>query len=406
MELHYLTASHPGTGGRIKAAPEDFVVEEVPVYEPCGEGDHLFVRIEKRGMSTFDAIRKIARELRVPEESVGYAGLKDKAAITRQTISLERVEEERVRALAIDGLRVLDTARHRHRLRIGHLAGNAFDVVVRDVPPARIADAERVLAELLEKGVPNYYDRQRFGLLRNSHLLGRAVVLGDADLFQRHILGESAVRDERFERALALHREGDHVGASRALPGLFSVEKRYLAMLGRRGDPERAMRMIPRKKLQFFVSAYQSYLFNQVLSRRIDSIHRLLPGDLAAFATGGKVFLAEDPEAEAGRLGSFEVSPTGPIFGFRMPAPSGEPARMEAEVLAAEGITTDSFRLRGGLACRGVRRPLRFQILDARFERTEDGFRLGFRLRKGCYATMVLREILKPGDELPLVEGD
>jgi tRNA pseudouridine13 synthase len=75
-------------------------------------------------------------------------------------------------------------------------------------------------------------------------------------------------------------------------------------------------------------------------------------------------------------------------------------------VLAAEGITTDSFRLRGGLACRGVRRPLRFQILDARFERTEDGFRLGFRLRKGCYATMVLREILKPGDELPLVEGD
>jgi len=129
----YLTSHIHGTGGIIKETPEDFLVEEVPSYLPCGEGEHSYAVIEKRGITTLEAIRRISHALKVSERDIGYAGMKDAAGVTRQTLSIPRVAPEVCSSVDIHGIKVLSAARHRNKLKLGHLAGNRFRVRIRGV---------------------------------------------------------------------------------------------------------------------------------------------------------------------------------------------------------------------------------------------------------------------------------
>src|SRR5437899_11014052 len=124
-------ADLPGTGGASKLTPDDFMVEEVPAYPPKGEGDHTFLWIEKRGRTTLEAVRALAQTLGVDPREAGMAGLKDRQALTRQWVSLPRVDPERARAVVLEGVRVLDAQRHPHKLRTGHLAANRFTITIR-----------------------------------------------------------------------------------------------------------------------------------------------------------------------------------------------------------------------------------------------------------------------------------
>src|SRR5437763_6831448 len=127
-----LTAHLPGVGGRIKTQPEDFDVEEIPAYEPSGEGDFLYLWVQKRGMGAEYFVRQLARRLDVPTSEVGTAGLKDRHAVTRQWVSVPAACEARLAAIADDDLRVLRASRHGNKLKPGHLRGNRFRVLVRD----------------------------------------------------------------------------------------------------------------------------------------------------------------------------------------------------------------------------------------------------------------------------------
>ena len=126
----YLTASFPGTGGSLKGTPEDFLVEELPLYTPCGEGEHLYLEVEKRGLTTFDLLQHLSKALKVPEREIGYAGLKDARATTRQTVSVTGVRPEQALALELAGVRILSARFHRNKLRLGHLAGNRFEAML------------------------------------------------------------------------------------------------------------------------------------------------------------------------------------------------------------------------------------------------------------------------------------
>ena len=148
----YLTAHIPGIGGIFKESDEDFLVTEIPAYLPCGEGEHLFVEIEKRGITTLEAIRRIGRALNLPEREIGYAGMKDSRGITRQTISLPRIRLEAALELDIPGIRILSALRHRNKLKLGHLRGNRFRVRVRGVSDGageRAAQVLKILREFL-----------------------------------------------------------------------------------------------------------------------------------------------------------------------------------------------------------------------------------------------------------------
>ncbi len=394
----YLTAGLPGTGGTIKESPEDFLVEEIPLYLPCGEGEHTYALIEKRGITTLEAIRRLARGLKVPEREVGYAGMKDSRGVTRQSVSLPRVAPEELLALEFPGITILSAERHRNKLRLGHLAGNRFRIRVRGVVPEALPRAETILAVLVRRGVPNRFGEQRYGVQGNSHLIGRAMLAGDWRGAVDLLVGDPAqVEGEGWRAAIEAYRRGAIEESVRLFPGHCRTEREVLQRLVKRpGDFERAFQAVHPRLKKLYLSACQSHLFDRVVAERLDSLDTVVTGDLAWKHANGACFLVEDAAAEAPRAARFEISPSGPLFGCRMTPAGGEEGELERALLAAAGLTPASFDLPGGLRMEGERRPLRVPVGEPRVEVDAGGLLLEFSLPKGSYATAVLREIMKP----------
>jgi len=393
----YLTADLPGIGGVIKETPEDFRVEEIPLYFPCGTGEHTYAEIEKRGVTTLDAIRRLSRALGVPDREIGYAGMKDSRGITRQTLSLPRVEPDRLLSLSLPGIRILSASRHGNKLKPGHLAGNRFCIRVRGTTEDAIKKAWLVLEVLSARGVPNYFGRQRYGGLGNSHLVGRAILRGDLREAIDRIIGDpEAVRDERWRNAVEAYRRGDLAASLESFPGHCRTEREILLRLIKRPEAyERALDGVSPRLKKLYLSAYQSSLFDRVLERRIDRIDSLEAGDLAFRHDNGACFLVEDPAAELDRVKDFRISASGPMFGRKMKLPEGLPREREEAVLREEGLDLPMFGLPGGLGMEGERRPLRIPLKELSIRMDEAGLILGFSLPKGAYATSVLREVMK-----------
>jgi len=328
---------------RIRVEPEDFAVDELPLYPPAGEGAHTFVRIEKRGRDTEEVARALARAAGAAPRDVGYAGRKDRHAVTRQWLSVPGLDPEQALALELPGVRVLEAVRHPHKLRTGQLRGNAFAIAVREVDAAAAARAEARLAELVRLGLPNRFGSQRFG------------------------------------------REGDNAARGRAV------------LTG-------TLRPRDRRAARFLVSALQAEVFNEALARRSAPLDTVEAGDVAQVVASGGLFLVEDLAREAPRAARFEISATGPIFGTgaRSPEPAGAPAARERAALAAFGVDEELLRRTPpGLRVRGARRALRAPVADAACEHAGGVLRLRFALPAGSYATVLLEELVGACDEGP-----
>ncbi len=393
----YLTPDIPGVGGVIKESAEDFQVTEVPLYLPCGEGEHIYAEIEKRGITTLEAIRRLSRALNIQERDIGYAGQKDAKGITRQTLSLPRVRPELVMSLDIPGLRVLSAIPHRNKLKLGHLAGNRFGLAVRGVPSDAAARTEEVFEVLTRRGLPNFFGPQRYGIQRNSHLIGRAILTGNHKAAIDAIIGDpAAVSDERWQSAIAAYQAGELTESIRLFPPSCRTERELLQRLASRPDAyDKALHALNPRLKSLYLSAWQSFLFDLVLAERLHSIERVEEGDLAWIHANGACFLVEDPVVEAPRAAAFEISPSGPLFGGSMTWPVGEPGKREERALASEGLTPAGPT--GGWPGRldGARRPLRVPLIEPSVSQDSDTLFLSFSLPKGSYATAVLREVMK-----------
>lgn len=396
MSGRYLTGDLPGIGGRIKERVDDFVVAEIPLYPPSGTGQHTFFEIRKKGIPTFHAVRLIARALGVPPARIGYAGLKDAQAISTQLLSVQGVAPDVVAALDLPNIQVMWAERHDRRLKIGHLRGNRFTIRVRGVDRSALATCQAVLQVLEQRGVPNRYGPQRFGQRGDSARLGRSVVRKDAEGFMEAFLGGPHPNEsEGTQAARARFEAGDWEGALGMFPGNMVDERRALQVLIRtEGDTWRAYQSVPKRLKTFLLSALQSALFNRVVEARLDTLDQVFAGDLAMKHPGRSVFRVEDEAVEQPRARRFEISPTGPVFGFKMMQASGRQGELEAEILTAEKLTLEDFRVGGGIKAKGERRSLRFQITDPEIG-YDEGIMLRFELPKGCYATSVLAEFMK-----------
>ena len=396
MAHRYLTQDLPGIGGSIKEHVEDFVVEEIPLYPPSGEGQHTLFEIRKAGLSTFQAVQAVARALGVPPRMVSYAGLKDAQAITCQGLSVEGVPPEAVLALDLPNIQILWAEHHGNRLKIGHLRGNRFTVRIRNVDEGASVACQEILEVLGRRGVPNRFGLQRFGQRGNSGWLGQAVVHKNAHQFVQGLVGQPHPSESERVRAARQQFEAGHwEQALNLFPGNMAQERQTLEILIRsKGDVERAYAAVPKRLKVFLLSAYQSELFNRVVDARLESLDRVYDGDLAMKHPGRSVFLVKDQAVEQPRVARFEISPTGPIFGYKMIEPLGRQGQLEAEILAEENLTLESFRIGGGIKARGERRALRFQIHEPELW-YDDGIVLRFWLDRGCYATTVLDEIMK-----------
>lgn len=399
----YLTADVPPLGGRIKVSPSDFQVEEVPLYEASGEGTHSYFCIEKTGMSTLRAVREVARALGEPHRNIGYAGMKDANAITRQVFSIEHVPPERIEQMQVPSIRVLWVRRHGNKLRLGHLKGNRFLIRLREADTGRIEEVSRTLAFLAERGVPNYFGEQRFGVRGDTWEIGRAMMRQDWAEAVSLMLGRPSEHDRGdVLKARQLFDEGKYEEAAKTWPYPFPDARRACQAMARtQGSHKRAFYGVDKTMKRLYLSAFQSYLFNRVVAERIGSLGRLMTGDLAYRHANGAVFRVLDTSVEQGRADVFEISPSGPLFGYRMTEPEGEPAAIEARLLASEGLSPGDFRIPGAHKVKGARRPLRFQPKECDVTTASDShgayYQFRFLLEPGCYATTLLREICKTG---------
>lgn len=353
-----LTADLPGIGGVLKACPEDFVVEEIPAYQPCGDGEHLFLWIEKTGIPADQLGRHLAEALGIVPRELGTAGLKDTHAVTRQFVSVPRRVEDRLSRIDTKNIRLLNATPHQNKLRTGHLRGNRFQVLVResidrtptsDQTPRRTdvgvrsTNALAIAERLRQTGVPNYYGSQRFGNKNSTLKLGLK------------LLTEARTGSDAETR---------------------KPNRRFLHRLA--------------------LSAAQSWLFNQVLAERLQDnlLSHVLLGDIMQKCESGGIFDVRDVAIEQPRFEARETVITGPMFGPKMRPTQHEPANREQRVLAASGLTMDGFRRFGHLA-EGTRRPLLIWPEDLKVLTTPDGLLFEFVLPSGAYATVVLREFMK-----------
>lgn len=404
---NYLTAALPGTGGTLRQEPADFFVEEIPLYEPCGEGEHLYVTVEKCGITTFDLLRQLARALHCPEREIGYAGLKDARAVTRQTVSVPLRRPRDVVGLDLPGVTILAARLHRNKLRLGHLAGNRFRIRIHRPDAGALPRAEAILGVLQDLGVPNRFGDQRYGVLGNSHRVGRAILLGDFPAAIQEIVGDPAtIRHPEWQAAALAYRAGNLAEAMARLPRHCHPERRLLEGLRSGQSPRDAVFGLPRKLLRLYLSAYQSSLFDRMVDMRLNSLERLWPGDLACKHINGACFEVVDPAAEQPRAEAFEISPTAPLFGCKVPLASGQAGLLERSLLDKERLTPDAFRLPGGLTMDGERRPLRVPLREVTAEAAGEDLLVGFRLPKGSFATAVLHEVMKtPADPMELPDA-
>ncbi len=324
----------PVLSARFRASPEDFLVEEIDGFEASGGGEHLLLTIEKRGMNTAFAAKRIAQWARVPELAIGYAGLKDRHAVTRQRFSVhlpKRVAPD-LQSLQSDDLRVLASEWHAKKLPRGALAGNRFVLALREAQGDRGA-IERRLEAIAARGVPNYFGEQRFG------------------------------------------RDGDNVANALAMFG------------GRR---------VRREQRTMLLSAARSELFNRVLADRVaaGSWDRGLEGEVWMLDGSRSVFGPEPwSDALAARLTAFDIHPSGPLWGAG--ELRTESAAREVELSALAGDSAPA--LRAGLETAGLkqeRRALRLKPQQLQWRWLQDeALELQFVLPPGTYATVVLREL-------------
>src|SRR3954468_16686907 len=341
MPLPYLTRDFPGVGGAIKLRTEDFFVQEIPLYEPSGQGEHVYAEIQKVGIPTFEAVNRIAAALKVSTRDIGYAGLKDAKAITRQIISILGTTEQAVMGLRLAGITVQWAARHGNKLRLGHLAGNRFAIKVRGVNPPDVVKLRPMLDVLTNRGMPNFFGEQRFGRRGDNDVLGAALIRGRPEELLHHLLGkpDSNVDDPETVLARKQFDEGNLEQSMKHWPRRSGMERRILARLIKTKKHGAAVRAIDERLRRLWVSALQSRLFNDVLVQRIDSIDKLMDGDLAYKHENGACFAVESAATEQPRADAFEISPTGPIVGHRVTMPEAEPLQIEERVFKSHGLT-------------------------------------------------------------------
>ncbi len=412
LAMDYYLTDAPGCGGILRQSIEDFVVEEVYEDLKYEGGRYLVLEVEKRNWDTHHLIREMARMLRISQKRFGFAGTKDKRAVTRQRISIMNLDESELQRISLPGLKMKVLGRTNRSVGLGDLLGNRFRIKIVDLscpdPQSRLAGITEEIRG--QKGVPNYFGVQRFGESRPvTHRVGEALVRGKMEEavfiylalpFPGELERTRAARQRLWE-SREIHE------ALKSYPAHLHYELAMLNYLVEHpGDYARSFGVLAVNLRRLFVHAYQSYLFNRVLSRRLESalpLDRAVEGDVVCFARGDLpdasrllAVTSENLEAVNRLAGRRRAFVTLPLIGFETTLSAGAQSDIERAVLQEEGVSLQDFRVVANpdLGSPGARRAALLPV-SPQIKVLEKCADLEFFLPPGSYATVLLREYMK-----------
>ena len=378
MNWNYYTQT-PGIGGKLKEQVNDFVVQELGAHDFDEDGDHLIVKLRKQNMTTMDAVDTLSNMLHISRKRIGYAGNKDKRAVTEQYISVQGVTEEDINQIFTDEFDLEVVGRNGH-IGLGNLEANRFEITVRNImfPEEDIKERCEKIVEEMDGKFPNYFGDQRFGSARPiTHQVGRLLLQGEfeeavwtyiAKPYDQEYSSIRKVREELWET-----RQVED--AAEKFPKQYRFEKALLYHLTKNpGDYKGAIKRLPEGLQSLFVHAYQSWVFNKTLSRLLEE-------------------------------GWYDEKYEIPLVGFKTDLKDNRPENIIKEVLEEEGIEQEDFRLPDmpELSSEGTFRRAfgdfrNFKVVgtdEDDLNMSKNKVAVGFDLPKGSYATVFLREITK-----------
>ena len=406
LGMHYYASDTDGIGGRLRTTAEDFLVEEIPAEKKGGtSGPFLICTLTKKNWELQHAVKEIAKRLGISHRRIGWAGTKDRNAITRQWISIYNVTPEQVAAISLKDISLVPVRQSNESLSLGDLQGNRFDLVIRDIELRALADRVASVKKTVADGVPNYFGLQRFGAIRPvTHRVGEWILRGDYEQAVLTYIGMEFPGEAEPVKSLrsAFNATHDPGPALHNFPVQMNYERAMLHHLyAHPGDFAGALRELPPRLLSMFVSAFQSYLFNRALSQRFDDGYTLTdpqPGDRLIFANGrtdittGTNLPAVTLHLKRGRCSIALFMPGKEAFEAKT---AGE--RATEALLAEYRITPGDFERASVFVhakFEGAWRPIALKTeIESLVE--EDSLRLKFTLPPGHYATTVCREFMK-----------
>ena len=410
----YWTKDIPGIGGRLKILPEDFIVEERSLFPPEDpEGGITVAVVRHTNWEMNRLVRRLGTNLRMGRNRIAFAGTKDKRSISTQLMTFQAPMEQ-VSSVTIPDVEFLRLYRSRSETRLGLLLGNDFKILVREIEKDDAeACVEKISSEIRKLGgFPNFFGVQRFGVTRPiTHLIGKAMVKGDFENAVMLYVGEETEfeREDCRDARKFIVETKDFTKALEVFPPTLTFERMMIGHLSRNpGDFPGAIKTLPRNLVMMFVHAYQSYLFNRILSLRIQA------GLPLGAAVEGDVILPLDKngspdhrryiranEANLERVNE-QVSQgkgfvSGSLFGSSPALAEGAMGEIEKKVVDGEALDSDDFIVAELLqaSSKGMRREIVSPVKDLRCEIVQDGALFSFGLNKGCYATTLLREFMK-----------
>jgi len=415
--------SNQGISGKLRTIPEDFIVHEIPLYPPKKEnGRFTIASVTAKNWETNLLVRELSDRLHISRKRVDFAGTKDKRAKTTRLMSFHNVSSEELSNVKIKDVLIENIYKSDHPVKIGELIGNRFEITIRDInedtKPEEIQDIVSFIGE--NGGFPNFYGIQRFGIIRPvTHVVGRYIIRGD---FEKAVMSYianpiDAENKDTYRLREKLQQTHDFSEALKSYPDHLNFEKAILnKLVVNPTDFVGALKQLPKNLLTMFVYAYQSYLFNRILSERIRRglpLNRAVAGDVVLpvrndiIDENGIIVTENNIEKVNKQVRRGRAFVSSLLFGYDSDFSKGEMGEIEHKIVGMEKLDPSDFIIPEipSLSSSGSRRPILASVKNLEFKLNDDelnkgkfALKLKFELQKGCYATSLLREFMKSDD--------
>lgn len=351
----FYSLTHAPIDFHFKQSIRDFVVDEIPLYPFTGQGEHLILHVRKKGLSTWDLVSLLAKHLGIKSREIGYAGLKDKNAMTKQYISLHKSHERKLESFSHKDVKILDKTYHKNKIHMGHLKGNRFFIRLKKVDPIAAVKIDEALRQIRQYGMPNFFGFQRFGIGGDNYKKGEAILRGR--------LKERNVK----LRNLYINAYQSH---------MFNL------WLSRRLEISTMVGNFPTKELTSLLNMPES-LINMM--KQQEQPFKLIEGDIMMHYPHGRPFEFDGEPEEVERFIERDVVPTGLLIGKRSKRAAGF-ARVIEKQFDEQHNALDGLRRYAWVFP---------EEIEGEYKESEAWYELHFTLPKGCYATVLIEEIAK-----------